>query len=65
MNFLELYIEEVHSANEIHDAIDGREINYVLVDVTVSCYGSLSRVKNSFSNWEEWNAALKDGYFMA
>lgn len=65
MNLLEHYIKEIHSVKEINDVIDGRNINYILVDVTVDCYGSLSRIKNVFSDWDEWNTALKDGYFMA
>ena len=58
MNVVEHYIVEIHSEKD--DVIEG----FVEVDVTVNCYGSISRVKHSTSK-RQWEIDKKNGYYLA
>jgi hypothetical protein len=60
MNALENYIKEVHSVEEITEDWG----SFILVDLTVNCYGVIERTETSFSNWEEWEEVKKQGYYM-
>jgi hypothetical protein len=61
MNLLEHYIKEVHSVEEIKEDWG----SFILVDLTVNCYGITERTKTSFSNMEEWEKAKEKGYYLA
>ncbi|MBR2492281.1 MAG: hypothetical protein IKB64_02275 [Paludibacteraceae bacterium] len=58
MNVVEHFIVEIHSEKD--DVIEG----FVEVDVTVNCYGNISRVKHSTSK-RQWEIDKKNGYYMA
>ncbi|AII28523.1 hypothetical protein [Enterococcus phage ECP3] len=65
MNMLEQYIKEVHSVTPYTESWTkqyGKD--FLMVDLTVNCYGSLSRNERLFSV-DEWEEAKKKGYYMA
>ena len=69
MNLLEHYIKEIHSVTDVTKEY----INYTNddpleplfeIDMTVDCYGNISRTKTRF--WEkEWETIKKRGYYFA
>ena len=58
MNLLEHFIVEIHS--EEPAPITG----WVVVDVTVNCYGNVSRMKHHTTK-EQWEIDKKNGFYMA
>lgn len=62
---LEQYIKEVHSVTPYTESWTkqyGKD--FLMVDLTVNCYGSLSRNERLFSV-DEWEEAKEKGYYMA
>lgn len=61
MNLLEHYIKQIHK--EIYKHSNKHNIDYVIVDVTYDCYGSVERKEVEFLK-EEWEKAKEKGYFL-
>jgi len=61
MNLLEHYIGEVYSVEEVKCDWG----SFIKVDLQVSCYGNKERVVETFADMEEWDLAVKRGYYMA
>lgn len=61
MNLVEHYIVEVHDVVEITEDWG----SFVMVDVTVNCYGHVSRQKTSFTDFVEWKKVREKGYYLA
>lgn len=61
MNLLEHYIKEIHKVEEVKEDWG----SFILVDVTVNCYGRFERTTTSFMNTDEWEKAKEKGYYMA
>lgn len=65
MNMLEQYIKEVHSVTPYTESwMKQYHKDFLMVDLTVNCYGSLSRSERLFSV-DEWEEAKEKGYYMA
>ncbi len=64
MNLLEHYIKDVHSETPFNENnFDGVPTDYVTVDVTIDCWGSIERKTRTFEQ-AEWETIKIDGYFM-
>ena len=61
MNLLEHYIEEIHSVQKI----ERKWGVVILADLTVNCYGVISRTTTTFGSVNEWERIKKQGYYMA
>lgn len=59
MNLLEHYIITVHGEHEIYMFPD-----FVKVDLTYDCYGTIRRCRKMFRK-SEWEEAKKKGVFLA
>lgn len=64
MNLLEHYIKKIHSERILtEDWTKDFDHGFVKVDITVNCYGSLSRVTTVFSD-DEWEKIKSVGYYL-
>lgn len=65
MNLLEQYIKEVHSVTpyEADWTKEFPDSEFIEVDVTTNCYGSIKRSKHIF-NTNEWEQYKSQGYWM-
>ncbi|CAD0301132.1 hypothetical protein [Enterococcus phage vB_EfaH_149] len=65
MNVLKQYIKEIHSVTPYtEDWTKQHGKGFLVVDLTVSCYGSLSRKEHLFYV-DEWEEAKEKGYYTA
>lgn len=65
MNLLEQYIKEIHSVEPYTDEwTEKYHKDFVEVDLTINCYGSVERKTRIFSE-EEWEKTKEQGYYMA
>ena len=65
MNILEHYIKEIHNEKPCTDKwTEKHEEDFVIVDVTVNCYGAIEEKTNIFEK-KQWEAIKKQGYYMA
>ena len=62
MNLLECYIKEVHSVKTIPHQ-DWMEEEWVEVEMTVNCYGNISKT-TCYETRENFERDLKRGYYM-
>ena len=58
MNLIEHYILEIHSEKQSESMPD-----YVIVDLTVDCYGRVERTKHIATRWQ-WADEKYQGYYM-
>jgi len=64
MNILEQYIIEIHSIKPyIKEWTEKFDKDFVIVDITTSCYGNKKRDKHVF-NVDEWEKIKEQGYYM-
>lgn len=61
MNLLECFIKEIH--NEEYKHSDKYNCDYVEVDLTYNCYGTVKRTKEIFG-FTEWEKTKEKGYFL-
>ena len=59
MNLLEQYIEEIHDVKVVVKEWG----EYVLVDLTTTCYGRTERREAVFTNMGAWEQAKSRGYY--
>lgn len=63
MNALKNFLVEIHNVEVCNeDWAKGKK--FLIVDITVNCYGSIDRGKYIFEE-KEWEEIVKKNYFMA
>lgn len=61
MSLVKHYILDVYNVRECQEDWG----KFIEVDLLYDCYGSIKRVKETFSTREEWERAKRKGYYLA